>query len=689
MKARLTSAWLLAGILLALLPASAAAGFAFTQPAGSPFGPSASGNEGGPASFDLVDVNGDGIPDVVTLNSLGQGKTVGVMPGEGGGRFRAPTAATVSSVTEEFVNSPRSAAVGDFNNDGKPDIVVPYDDGSSSGVGLMRGNGDGSFEPAEPIILLPTNGNATTGMAAADVNGDGNLDLVVAETPYPAPSKPDALYVLLGNGHGEFTVEPPIVIEPMPGSTAERAFLQAVSIVDVNGDGRPDILVTRGGLAAPHSEEVGVSVLLGNGLGGFSEVIGSPFATGGQGSGGGLGVSETEIVTADVNGDGHLDIVTANKQKPNQSTNPNGASVSVLLGTGTGTFAPATGSPFRDYESGAFSPNPEPNTVAVGDFDGDGHLDLAAANAREKKVAIMRGAGDGSFSYDPAATFALNSTTTPSLFVRSSDLNGDGSPDLAVVEQISNRTRLSVLLNGLHPVAEISSHVLAFGDVAAGQASAPQTVKITNGGTYPLRVGTIEVVGTAFSAEGGTCSAGVVVVGGSCEMSVRFTPQASGPAVGTLTVHTDAGAEPLSIALSGSGTTGGGASGGSTSSSSSDLAPSPGLAAPGVARLTLKIRALGSNGAPPGGHVKVAITVRNSGSVRADPVKVCPVSKPDALRSVSCVAIGSVPAHGQVTRRLAVRISPKASPGRTARLVLGLSRSGTKALRASVMLKIN
>jgi hypothetical protein len=687
---RLASAALLAGVLLALAPAGASA-FAFTKPAGSPFGPSATGNEGGPAWFDLVDVNGDGIPDAVTLNSLGEGETVGVMLGEGGGRFRAPTEASISPVAPgESLEFPDSAAVGDFNGDGSPDVVAPYNTSSGSGVGLMLGNGDGSFEPAEPTILLPSIGGATTGMAAGDLNGDGNLDLVVAEVPYTEPSKPDALYVLLGNGHGEFAVQPPIVVEPMAGSTSPRAFLEAVSIADVNGDGKPDILVTRDGLAAPHASEVGVSVLLGNGLGGFSEAHGSPFATGGQGAGGGIGVDETEIVTADVNGDGHLDIVTANKQKPRQGTNPSGASVSVLLGSGTGTFAPAPGSPYPDYETGAFSPNPEPNTVAIGDFDGDGHLDLAVANGREKNVAIMRGAGDGSFTYDQGATFALNATTEPSLRVISADLDGDGEPDLAVVEQgPSNRTRLSVLLDALRPVPTPSTRALAFGEVAVGQASAPRTVTITNEGSYPLTVDSIEVDDAAFSVGGGTCSTGAVAVGASCELSVGFAPRAAGPAAATLKIVAGAGVEPLSIALSGSGASAASPPGTGSPPSSPPPPPPTGTGTPAKARLSLRARVLGAGGVAPGGHAKVAVTVANSGAAAGGPVKVCPLKKPAALEAISCLKIGSVPAGGQVTRRLSVRISPRAQSGKKAKLVLGLSSSGAKAVRASVTLEID
>jgi hypothetical protein len=232
-------------------------------------------------------------------------------------------------------------AVGDLNGDGKPDIVTA--NASADSVSVLLGNGDGTFQAKQDY---PT-GFGSLSVAVADVNGDGKLDLVVGNDNGVAS-------VLLGNGDGTFQAEKEYV------AGGGRA-----AVGDVNGDGRPDIVTTGRG---------GVSVLLGNGDGTFQAK--HDYATG--------GANPISVAIGDVNGDGEPDIVTATW---NSYLYYGAGLVSVLLGNGDGTFQ----SP-RDYVTG-----PQPESVVIGDLNGDGRPDIVTANG----------------IYYPGSVSVLLATTTP------------------------------------------------------------------------------------------------------------------------------------------------------------------------------------------------------------------------------------------------------------------------------------
>ncbi len=165
---------------------------------------------GPPRSIRVGDFNGDGNPDLAIGDGFfGGPETVGVLSGNGDGTFQmaAPFAFSV-----DFV-------VADFNGDGRSDLVGA----SGNNLALLLGNEDGSFQPAITI-------NATPGaLAAADFNGDGKLDLAVLG--------PDGITVLLGNGHGEF--------HAFRGGDGMGGTL-AVAVGDFNNDGKPDLAVDDG-----------------------------------------------------------------------------------------------------------------------------------------------------------------------------------------------------------------------------------------------------------------------------------------------------------------------------------------------------------------------------------------------------------------------------------------------------------
>jgi hypothetical protein len=317
-------------------------------------------SSGGESAYSVVvaDVNGDGKPDLVVANgclasdcSTG---SVGVLLGKGDGTFKKVV--TYRSGAASVYGS--EVAVGDLNGDGKLDLAVATTgagcgNGCQAGlIGVLLGNGDGTFKKAKNY---KTGGYDAIGwVAIADVNGDKKPDLVVAnycatECSYP-PSE-GSVGVLLGNGNGTFKAAKTY------SSGGDGAI--SVAVADLNNDGRADILVANCGPEAcgPGSPGGNVGVLIGNGNGTFKPVVNYPAAN-----------SPYDVVAADVNGDGKLDIVVSNWGTSNAGSND--GSVTVLVGKGNGKFQPAQTFP----SGGAETPS-----VAVGDVNKDGLPDIVLA----------------------------------------------------------------------------------------------------------------------------------------------------------------------------------------------------------------------------------------------------------------------------------------------------------------------
>ena len=271
-----------------------------------------------------------------------------------------------------------SAAAGDVNGDGKVDLVVGNT--GSSTVGVLLGNGDGTFQPA----VTYDSGGGPTSVAVVDVNGDGKTDLVVAN--YESAT----VGVLLGNGDGTF--------QRAVSYASGGKLAWSVAVADVNGDGEPDLLVTNQCVNSTDCTDSSVGVLLGNGDGTFQ-----PVATYGSG-----GVSALWVEVADVNRDGKPDLLVANS-----NTN----TVGVLLGNGDGTFQSAT-----SYNTGG---NYDVS-LAVADVNKDGKPDLLVANNGSSTLSVLLGNGDGTFQR--AVSYASGGFQATSVVV--ADVNGDGKLDL-------------------------------------------------------------------------------------------------------------------------------------------------------------------------------------------------------------------------------------------------------------------
>jgi hypothetical protein len=347
----------------------------------------------GDEAMAVADVNGDGIADIIVINS-----TVNVQLGNADGTFQP--AVSYSSGGE----GPFALAVADLNNDGKLDIVVA--NLFSSTVGVLLGNGDGTFQSA---VIYSSGGDEAVSVAVKDVNGDNKPDIIVANLCAAgsncASSSDGSVTILLGNGDGTFQT----------GATYGSGgyFTESVAVEDLNGDGKPDIVVADFcSSGASCSAGGAVGVLLNNGDGTFK-----PAVTYGSG-----GDQPLFVTIADINGDKKPDIIVGNTCSNCLMTAE--GSVGVLLGNGNGTFQTA-----QPYDSGGFTAI----SVAIMDVNHDGYPDLLVANqstetSSNSALGVLLGKADGTFQ--APVTYNLAGVDAESLAI--ADVNGDGNPDVLV-----------------------------------------------------------------------------------------------------------------------------------------------------------------------------------------------------------------------------------------------------------------
>jgi hypothetical protein len=393
----------------------------------------ATGNQ--PYTVTLGDVNGDGRLDLVTANFASSTNTVSVLLGNGNGTFQTnidfatgtrPNFVTLGDlnsdgkldiITAHITNNnasvllntatsfsavnftpqanfttglrPSSVTVGDVNGDGILDFVTA--NSGSNNASVLLGNGDGTFQNQATFAT----GTKPYSVTLGDVNGDGKLDIITANF-----HSSNAVSVLLGNGNGTFKNQNTFA----PGNSSD-----SVTLGDVNGDGKLDIVTAN--TTGTATDNAGV--LLGNGNGTFKNQ--ATFTTGNR---------PLSIKLGDVNGDGKLDIVTANYV---------GGNVSVLLGNGNGTFK----------TQATFATGFAPKSVTLGDVNGDGKLDIVTANYGNDNASVLLGNGNGTFQNQN--TFATGTDRPRSLTI--GDVNGDGKLDILKANYSSDTA--SVLLNSI------------------------------------------------------------------------------------------------------------------------------------------------------------------------------------------------------------------------------------------------
>jgi Flp pilus assembly secretin CpaC len=296
----------------------------------------------------------------------------------------------------------------------------------SSGVGTT-----GSTQAVSPNVLPRTDiavGKFPIALAAVDLNNDGQLDLAVLNL------NDSSISILLNQGNGNFA---PATGSPIvPGTNQTNGI--AIATADLDRNGTVDLLVA-------NQSSNNVTLLLGKGDGTFAPAGVSPIATGNQPS---------AIVVADFNGDNNLDFAVANFADN---------TVSVFLGDGNGGFTQAPGSPI------ALGGNARgPIAMVFADFNNDGKNDLAVVDRTTNQVSILLGNGDGTFAEAPGSPIAVGKAPVA---LALGDLNGDGRPDLAVVNAADNSVTI-LLNNGDATFSQPGGSPLATGGTPSGVAIA-------------------------------------------------------------------------------------------------------------------------------------------------------------------------------------------------------------------------
>ncbi len=345
----------------------------------APVSPIAAGTR--PLDVALADLNTDGHLDIVTAN-VGS-RDVTVLLNDGHGHFAAsPTSPTPTGLASHLV------AVADLNGDDRPDLAVTAHD--SNNVAILLGDGSGGFVPAagSPYAALESGSPHNHGLVLEDMNGDGHYDVVTAN------SDDNSVSLLLGDGRGSLASA-----AGSPFAVGSRPYLPATG--DVNGDGRPDIVV-------PNFGDATISVLLGDDRVGLSSAPSSP-----------VPVQQRPFCTAlgDLNADRTLDLVV---------TQDDTSLIVVLLGDGRGGFDNAPDSPVDAGERGY--------RMCLADVNGDGRTDMVTGTAGNS-VVVLLGDGKGGFAAAPGCPFGVGGGPWG---VALGDVNGDERLDIVTCNQDSN-----------------------------------------------------------------------------------------------------------------------------------------------------------------------------------------------------------------------------------------------------------
>jgi Bacterial Ig-like domain (group 3)/FG-GAP-like repeat len=421
----------------------------------------------------LYDVNHDGNLDVVIAD--GVNSNIWTALGNGDGTFQKPTSV---SFLPSKISPNANVAFADFDGDGTLDFAAT--DAVTNQDEVFFGISTGGY--TKPVLLTTTDGLYDSCFdAAGDLNNDGKMDLVSAGANCnPADLLQDKLTVYIntsdgrfGNGAGVTGTYYPVGIRP-----------EAVTIGDVNGDNNPDVITVT-------TQPGNVRVLLGNGDGTLQPAsVG--YATGGN--------VRTQAIVDDFNNDGNKDLMVSDLEfsfvylqgygdgsfrsalnyysAPGGGFHPNGVGIAsgdfngdgipdIVMGnfnnTATTGITVFISNPDGSMNAGV-AYNPPGLTllqfVGVADFNGDGNLDVAATNSANLigcgtqpcgVVEIFTGAGTGKFTTTPATFPTGQSATDPTRSALGEvvgDFNGDGWPDLAIVNNYSGTSAdVAILLN--------------------------------------------------------------------------------------------------------------------------------------------------------------------------------------------------------------------------------------------------
>jgi hypothetical protein len=351
------------------------------------------------------DLDGDGRLDLIGLSGYAISVFLQIHPLD----FQALPPAPIPYLFDFW------AAAGDLDTDGRVDLLL-------GDMTVCRGNGDGTFAPPGPRLFS----SRMTAGAVADLDGDERADLVLAlgeSQVTTARNAGEGAFVLPQVAAGLNIVPSDAVLADVdedgfndllwnrldviwargreggtfeqPGAIRLSDSALAFTVADINQNGHLDIVATT-------TRDTAI-VLLGRGDGTF--VNSGTLA---------VGRSPRAVATGDLNHDGRVDLVVGNG---GVYYDPQSSSISVLIGNGDGTFAPE-----RRYATSA-----SPRELALGDFNEDGHADVAVTNYESGTVNLFAGVGDGSLT--PVASIPTGPRPQG---MTAADLDDDGHLDLAV-----------------------------------------------------------------------------------------------------------------------------------------------------------------------------------------------------------------------------------------------------------------
>ena len=442
-----------------------------------------------PRAILISDVNGDGKLDAIVANHCSTcsggdvNGVVGVLLGNGDGTFQQPLQASSGAVMA------LALAAGDLNRDGKMDLVVAHqcakvpDCGDGPVIGILFGNGDGSFQPA---TMYDSPGQFPTSIALADFNGDHKLDLEMMDS--------SIITVSLGNGDGTFQV---------PSTYRSGTHSVAVAIGDINQDQRLDLVV-----ANIYCYYGCITLLLGNGDGTFqpAQTLSTPKAIVG-------------LAVADVDGNGINDLLVVMPSYPNEGSDD---VMGVLLGNADGTFQPALVFPTNGDSWVQF---------AVADLNRDGRPDVATT----APTILFNNTG----AHDSTSTTIMSSpnpsvhgqTVTYTAVVRSDA--GIPTGTVAILDN-SNSIGSTVLVNGSASLTYSSPYSSAGSHSITAQYQG--SLKFGVSESTPL----IQIIQVAKTTTSLTSSPDPSRVGRPVRYTATVTSQYGGYLDGTL-IFTDGG----------------------------------------------------------------------------------------------------------------------------------------------------
>jgi hypothetical protein len=411
------------------------------------------------------DFNGDGKPDVLVLNPSFGGTAPNqlmVLPGDGTGSLG-------TAITTNTSITPTVVLAADLNKDGKLDAVVLSDSlVGGTQLAVLFGKGDGTFGN-EQDYTLP---NGAVSLAVGDFNGDGQPDVAVGVGSYAGTGGPSGVYVLPGQAGG---------ILGTPVKIDSSVLPVGLSAADLNGDGRTDLVVADQGTYSSSDTPINgaLHVYLGNANGTFASVAAPSISA----------TYYTVVSVGDLNQDGKPDLVVGG-DGPASSSTSGGPNIYTLLGNGDGTFQAAV-------TQALGSANGQANSIALADFNKDGHVDVVVGNT-QAFTEVLLGNGDGTLS-DSLLALGQRAGT-----VAAADLNGDGFPELLVgtPDVIFEGGALTVFMNANAWSASTTPTPTVSVPNVVGQTQAAASTAITGAGL---------VVGTVTQQASSTVSSGMVI----------------------------------------------------------------------------------------------------------------------------------------------------------------------------------